>query len=171
MDPTVWDGRRRRLVRPAASREFLPLRSSMARLRAWPPLYLSFAQSLILLLSFRHGPHKSNERALELGSEANLGRLLHHFPSRTRWNGSRGQIRPDFCLKPAKQTHTLVSKQSDGEVCDMFLVDAEAFGGGSLGRSGGSQRPPGGPLRQQFRIYRALFKWEATRDPGIHLGF
>ena len=42
-------------------------------------------------------PHP--EKALELVSKANFGRFLHHFLSLTRWQGSRGQVRPKFAAE------------------------------------------------------------------------
>ncbi len=75
----------------------------------------SFGQLHILHVSFRHGPQNWNERSLSLGSEATCGRVLHHFSSRTRWNRSRGQVRPEFGPKPKTKMYILVSKQSDSK--------------------------------------------------------
>ncbi len=46
------------------------------------------------------GPENCHETALELVSGVNFGRGLHHFSSPTRWNGSRGQVRPETGQKP-----------------------------------------------------------------------
>ncbi len=46
------------------------------------------------------GPDNGHETALELVSGANFGRVLHHFSIPTRWNGSRGQVRPATGQKP-----------------------------------------------------------------------
>ncbi len=40
------------------------------------------------------GPGNSHETALELVSGVNVGCVLHHFSSPTRWKGSRVQVRP-----------------------------------------------------------------------------
>ena len=44
-----------------------------------------------------------HETALELVSGANFGCVLHHFSSPTRWNGSRGQVRPETGEKPTSK--------------------------------------------------------------------
>ncbi len=46
------------------------------------------------------GPESGHETALEFVSGANLGHVLHDFSSPTRWNGSRGQVRPETGQKP-----------------------------------------------------------------------
>ncbi len=46
------------------------------------------------------GPEHGYETALELVSGANFGCVLHLFSSPTRWNGSRGEVRPETAQKP-----------------------------------------------------------------------
>ncbi len=49
------------------------------------------------------GPDQhGHETALELVSGANIGGVLHRFSSPIRWNGSRGQVRPETGQKPYK---------------------------------------------------------------------
>ena len=48
------------------------------------------------------GPEHGHEAALELVSGVNFVCVLNHFASPTRWNGSRGQVRPENGPKPAK---------------------------------------------------------------------
>ncbi len=46
------------------------------------------------------GPEHGHETALVLVSGANCGCGLHRFSSPTRWNVSRGQVRPETGRKP-----------------------------------------------------------------------
>jgi hypothetical protein len=48
------------------------------------------------------GPENGHGTALELVSGAHFVRVLHHVSSPTRWNGSRGQVRPETGQKPNK---------------------------------------------------------------------
>ncbi len=45
---------------------------------------------------------KLRDMAFELVSWADLLCVLDHFQSPTRWNGSRGQVKPNSGPKPAK---------------------------------------------------------------------
>ncbi len=63
---------------------------------------LSFAQSDISNLSFSYGPQNCHEMTLELVHGADLGRILYHFSSPTRFKGSWGQLGPKTDPKQSK---------------------------------------------------------------------
>ncbi len=51
------------------------------------------------------GTEHGNETAVELVSGANVGCVLHHFSSPTRWNVSRGQVRPEVGQKTSTNSN------------------------------------------------------------------
>ncbi len=66
-----------------------------------PPPKVEFECHIFLtILKCGSGPESGHETALELVSGANFGCVLHQLSSPTRWNGSRGQVRPETGQTP-----------------------------------------------------------------------
>ncbi len=85
---------------PPQQRRFQDRNLKNKKLRTSESTYLRLVTHFVFYCG--SGPEHGHETALELVYGANLGCVLHHFSSPTRWNGSRGQVRPETGRKPNK---------------------------------------------------------------------
>ncbi len=127
--------------------------------------FLTSLSDTFYIFNSGSGPDKGHETALELVSGANFEGMLHHFSSPTRWNGSRGQVRPETCPKPKTQVKVLLPILNEDKQKPITITHSKRRP--RVASRGAGHRAPRGRAGTTRPLHLQADKRHATDCPGL----